>query len=366
MLATNSCAIGRQLYRLRGGNGGWRVVRAVVVRAHGGPEVLELCDQPDPHAGAGEIVIGVRAVSVGRTLDVEARARGADFHAKLPRIPGSDPAGIVLEVGPGVTRFAPGDRVVCTSTLFCGRCAACRAGMTNACDHHGVVGVHIDGGDAERVAVPAASAQPIPDHVDFEQAAAMAVSYPVAWNLLRHRAGVKAGDSVLVMGAGGGLGIAGVLVARMLGARVIAAAASDWKLDRARELLGAEETVNYTRAGWADGLGGVAAVYDNISSPELFEAALGTLAPHGRLVTCGAHGGGVVSLNVRTLYRRHLSILGDTGASAGATEEVFGAVAEGRLAPPPVFHRFPLEQVAAAHEAAAGRDLFGRAILTVG
>jgi NADPH:quinone reductase-like Zn-dependent oxidoreductase len=238
--------------------------------------------------------------------------------------------------------------------------------MTNACDEHRVVGVHIDGVDAERVAVPAASVQPIPDHVDFEQAAAMAVSYPVAWNLLHHRAGVKAGDSVLVLGAGGGLGIAGVLVARMLGARVIAAAGSEWKLERVRELLGAEQTVNYGRAGWADGLSGVAAVYDNVSSQELFDAALGTLAPFGRLVTCGAHGGGVLALDIRTLYRRHLSIIGDTGASATATDEVFAAVADGRLAPPPVFHRFALEEVAAAHEAAAGRELFGRAILTVG
>ena len=336
------------------------------MRAHGGPEVLELCDWPDPHAGAGEIVIGVRAVSVGRTLDVEARARGADFHAKLPRIPGSDPAGVVLEVGPGVTQFAAGDRVVCTSTLFCGRCEACRAGMTHACDDHRVVGVHIDGGDAERVAVPAESVQPIPDHVEFDQAAAMAVSYPVAWNLLRYGADVKAGDSVLVMGAGGGLGIAGVLVARALGAHVIAAAASDWKLERARELLGAHETVNYARAGWAEGLHGVAVVFENISSPELFDAALGTLRPHGRLVTCGAHGGGVVALNVRTLCRRHLSIIGGTGASATATREVFAAVADGTIAPPPGFHRFALEQVAAAHEAALGRDLFGRVVLTVG
>ena len=336
------------------------------MHAHGGPEVLEVRDWPDPHARAGEIVIGVRAVSVGRTLDVEARARGADFHAKLPRVPGSDPAGVVLEVGPGVTDYAPGDRVVCTSTLFCGGCEACRAGMTHACDEHRVVGVHIDGGDAERVAVPATSVQPIPAHVDFDQAAAMAVSYPVAWNLLRDAAHVKAGDTVLVMGAGGGLGIAGVLVARALGARVIAAAASEWKLERARELLGADETVNYGRPGWAEGLDGVDVVYENISSPELFGSALGTLRPHGRLVTAGAHGGGVVTLNVRLLYRRHLSIIGGTGASAAATTEVFAAVAAGTLAPPPVFHRFPLDQVASAHEAALGRDLFGRAILTLG
>ena len=336
------------------------------MRRFGGPDVLELCEWPDPHAGEGELVIEVRAVTVGRTLDVETRARGADFHAKLPRVPGADPAGVVIEVGPGVSRFARGDRVVCTSTLFCGSCEACLDGRTNACDEHRVLGVHVDGGDAERVAVPAASCEPIPEGVDFDQAAAMAVSYPVAWNLLRHRAQVGPGDSVLVMGAAGGLGIAGVLVARALGARVIAAAGSDAKLARVRELLGAEETVNYSRDGWADGLSGVAAVFENISDPGLFSAALGTLRPYGRLVTCGAHGGGVVSLDVRQLYRRRLSIIGDTGASAAVTREVFAAVADGRLPAPPVFHRFPLEQIAAAHEAAVGRELFGRVIVTVG
>jgi NADPH:quinone reductase-like Zn-dependent oxidoreductase len=337
-----------------------------VVRRFGGPDVLELCEWPDPRAGEGEVVIDVRAVTVGRTLDVEARARGADFHAKLPRVPGADPAGVVAEVGPGVTRFALGDRVVCTSTLFCGACEPCLQGRTHACVEHRVVGVHIDGGDAERVAVPAASCEPIPDGVDFEQAAAMAVSYPVAWNLLRHRAAVGAGDTVLVMGAAGGLGIAGVLVARALGARVIAAASSDEKLERVRSLLGAEATVNYSQAGWAEGISGVAAVFENISEPALFDAALGTLGPYGRLVTCGAHGGGTVALDVRKLYRRRLSIIGDTGASVAVTREVFAAVADGRLPPPPVFHRFPLEQIAAAHEAAAGRGLFGRVIVTIG
>ncbi|HEY7967179.1 MAG TPA: zinc-binding dehydrogenase [Solirubrobacteraceae bacterium] len=340
-------------------------MRAVVVRRTGGPEVLELAEWPEPSAAPGEVVIGVRAVTVGRTLDVEARARGADFHAKLPRVPGSDPAGIVVEVGAGVTRFAAGDRVVCTSTLFCGSCAPCIAGETHACVDHRVVGVHIDGGDAERVAVPQGSVEPIPAGVSFEEAAAMAVSYPVAWNLLRRRAGVQPGETVLVMGASGGLGIAGVLVARALGARVIAAASSDRRLEQVRELLGADETVNYSRPGWAEEIAGVGVVFENISSPGLFEDALGTLAPYGRLVTCGAHGGGVVSLDVRRLYRRRLSVIGDTGASVETIREVFAAVADGTLPPPPVFHRFPLREVAAAHEAAAGRDLFGRAILTI-
>ncbi|HEX4034962.1 MAG TPA: alcohol dehydrogenase catalytic domain-containing protein [Solirubrobacteraceae bacterium] len=338
---------------------------AVVIHRTGGPEVLELEEWPDPTPAADEVVIGVRAVTVGRTLDVEARARGADFHAKLPRVPGSDPAGVVIEAGSAVSRFAPGDRVVCTSTLFCGACAACRAGETHACVDHRVVGVHTDGGDAERVAVPQGSVEPIPEGVGFEEAAAMAVSYPVAWNLLARRARVQQGERVLVMGAAGGLGIAGVLVARTLGAHVIAGASSERKLEQVRALLGPDETVDYSRPGWAEAVADVGVVFENIASPGLFEDALGTLAPYGRLVTCGAHGGGVVALDVRRLYRRRLSVIGDTGASVGAIREVFAAVAGGKLPPPPVSHRFPLREVAAAHEAAAGRELFGRAILTI-
>lgn len=200
----------------------------------------------------------------------------------------------------------------------------------------------------------------------------MGVCYPVAWNLLTRAGGLSAGQDALVMGAGGGLGIAGVLIARALGSRVIAAAASDWKLDRCRELLGAEETVNYTHPGWSqrvrelsrDGRG-VDVVYENISSPEMFDGSLGALRPYGRLVTCGSHGGEVVPLTMRTLYRSHLTLAGDTGATTQQTREVFQAVADGRLDPPPVFHRFGLREAAAAQEAAEGRELFGRAVLVV-
>jgi NADPH:quinone reductase len=194
----------------------------------------------------------------------------------------------------------------------------------------------------------------------------------MAWNLLGAVAGVRPGDDVLVMAAGGGLGVAGTLVAKALGARVIAAAGAAWKLERCTRELGADAAVDYTQPGWpervreasADGRG-VAVVFENISSPELFAGALAALRPRGRLVTCGAHGGGRVELDVRSLYRRHLTIAGSTGASARQTHEVFAAVAERRLAPPPVGARFALRDVARAQDAAAGRDLFGRAVLEV-
>jgi NADPH2:quinone reductase len=348
-------------------------MKAVVLRRFGGPEALELLDWPRPRPGPSDVLVRVHAVTVGRTLDVEVRARGADFNVTLPRVLGADPAGVVEEIGDEVTGFAVGDRVVSTGTLYCGQCPACERGDTHACYDHRVLGVHVDGGAAEYCVVPERTLVRIPNHVDFNQAASMGLTYPLAWNLLRHTAAVAPGEDVLVMGAGGGMGIAGVLVAKSLGARVIAAAGAAWKLTRCRELLGADEVVDYSQPGWgakvrglsADGRG-AAVVYENIASAQLFPEALAALRAQGRVVTSGAHGGGVVEVDMRDVYRRHLRILGESAASATMAREVFQLVTERRLPPPPVSHRYPLEEVAAAHEAARGRDLFGRAVLIIG
>jgi NADPH:quinone reductase-like Zn-dependent oxidoreductase len=347
-------------------------VKALVIQAFGGPEVLEYRDWPEPEPADDEVLIGVRAVTVGRTLDVEVRRRGADFRVTLPRILGSDPAGVVVAVGAEVTGFAVGDRVASTSTLFCGECEMCRAGLEHACEHHEALGVHRDGGAAELVAVPERSVVRIPNHVDFDQAAAMAVNYPMAWNLLVGAGRLEPGQDVLVMGAAGGLGIAGVLIAKALGAQVIAAAGADWKLERLGAELGIDALVDYSQPGWADRVReltrdgrGADVVFENISSPELFGGSISALRDYGRLVTCGAHGGGIVEVDMRVLYRRHLAILGERGASAAMTREVWRLVGERRIEPPPVSVRFPLAEAARAHEAVAGRDVFGRVVLVV-
>jgi NADPH:quinone reductase-like Zn-dependent oxidoreductase len=348
-------------------------VKALVIRSFGGPEVLEHIDWPDPVPGPDDVLIAVRAVSVGRTLDVEVRRRGADFHVTLPRVLGSDPAGVVVAVGERVSGFAPGDRVAATSTLFCGECEMCLSGRTNACFEHRALGVHVDGGAAELCAVRDVSVVRIPNHVDFAQAAAMAVNYPMAWNLLKYAGRLQPGQDVLVMAAGGGLGIAGILIAQALGARVIAAAGAQWKLDRCRELFGVDALVDYSQPGWSERVRelsrdgrGCEVVFENISSPELFGESLSCLREYGRLVTCGAHGGGAVTVDMRLLYRKHLSIIGERGASEAMTREVWQALSDRQIEPAPVFHRFPLAEAAAAHEAASGRDIFGRVVLDVG
>jgi NADPH:quinone reductase-like Zn-dependent oxidoreductase len=347
-------------------------VKALVIRSFGGPEVLEYIDWPEPVPAADEVLIAVRAVSVGRTLDVEVRRRGADFRVTLPRVLGSDPAGVVVGVGENVSAFSPGDRVACTSTLFCGECEMCRAGRTNACHSHRALGVHCDGGAAELCVVPEASVVRIPNHVDFAQAAAMAVNYPMAWNLLRYAGRLESGQDVLVMAAGGGLGIAGIQIAKALGARVIAAAGAGWKLERCRELFGVDALVDYSQPGWSERVRehsrdgrGCDVVFENISSPELFGESLACLREYGRLVTCGAHGGGAVTVDMRLLYRKHLSIVGERGASEAMTREVWQALSDRQIEPAPVFHRFALADAAAAHEAASGRDIFGRVVLDV-
>jgi len=344
-------------------------MKAVVFYEHGGPEVLRVEDVPRPAVGSDEVLIRVRAVTVNRTLDLDVRQRGANWPIPFPHILGPDPAGDVAEVGSAVTGFAPGDRVVAIFIRWCGDCEFCKAGLENACEKQQVTGVHTRGGNAEYASVPAKSLVRIPAGMSYEDAAALMMVYPTAWHLLVDRGGLRAGETVLVMAAGGALGIAGTQIAKLHGARVIAAVGSDWKLERARA-NGADEAVNYRSIKLSDevrrltGGRGVDIVFENISSPELWPESVASLATRGRLLTCGSHGGGTVELNIRPFYRKHQSIISSAAAPKRIVERVYELAAEGRLRP--VIHTtFPLEQARSAHELVASREVFGRVVLTV-
>jgi NADPH:quinone reductase-like Zn-dependent oxidoreductase len=344
-------------------------MKAVMFRAHGGPEVLEVVDIPVPTPGPTEVLIRVHAVSVMRTLDTEVRSRPGFGNIPLPHILGADPAGEVVEVGSMVEGFNPGDRVVSIQILWCGRCPPCSRGLNNACVRLRIQGVHTNGGDAEYAVVPAQNLVPIDDRLSYEEASAMIVMHPAAWHLLIDRGALRPGETVLILAAGGALGTAGIQVAKLAGARVIAAAGADWKLQKARE-LGADEVVNYATHTLSDEVSrltdgaGADVVFENLAVPDLWPHSLASAAYLGRIVTCGALGGGSVETNMRAFYSRHLSLIGARGAPRSQVEEVFRLAGQGELKAV-VHERYPLENARAAHEHVSSREVFGRVMLSV-
>ena len=262
-------------------------MRAVPITTHGGPDVLTLRDVPEPTPSAGDAIVRVRASALNH-LDLGPR-RGIARVAQLPHIPVSDIAGEVVDGGP--SGLPAGTRVIVHPGLTCGRCAPCLAGHDSLCYHYGVVGFQSEGGYAELVAVPAANLLSIPDGVTFESAAAFPLTFLTAWHMLVSRANVGAGETVLVIAAGSGVGQAAVQIAKLYGARVIATAGDARKLEAARS-LGADETVDHYAAGLTDevrrltGGRGVDVVVEHVGEA-VWDRVVRCLARGGRLVTCG-------------------------------------------------------------------------------
>jgi NADPH:quinone reductase-like Zn-dependent oxidoreductase len=331
-------------------------MRAIVLREFGPPEVLRLePDFPDPVAGPGEVVLAVHAVSVNRTLDLAVRAGSYVAPIHLPHILGVDPSGVVVAVGAGVTERHVGDRVV---TL---------PWRTRAVGPLDALGIQHLGGYAQYVKVPAKATAPIPDGLDFEIATVVARHAPQAFNLLRDRAQLKAGEWVLVMGASGGLGSAGIQVAKLLGATVIAAAGAPERLAAAVR-LGADHGIDYGHQQLTaevlrlTGGRGVDVVFENIAEPVMFAQAFHAIARHGRLVTAGSHGGGTVPLDVQRLYLYQITVMGSLGFSEADVSFALEAAARGRLRVL-IDRVLPLEQAAEAHRLVAARTLTGKIVL---
>jgi NADPH:quinone reductase len=330
-------------------------MKAIVIRDFGGPEVMQLEDFPKPVPGPGEVVLAVHAVSINRGLDLGIRAGTYAKPVKLPHILGVDPSGIVAEVGEGVTEPKVGDRVVSQPW----RPAPGMPGDT--------VGVQHLGGYAEYVKLPARATLPVPDGLDFATATVVARHAPQAFTLLRDAAKVKESEWVLVMGASGGLGSAGIQVAKFLGAKAIAAAGADARVAAALG-LGADAGINYrtqdltAEAMKITGGKGVNVVFENIGDPELFPKALAALARQGRLVTAGAHAGGKVELDLHRLYLNQITIVGKPGSSPDDTDASLKAAAAGRLKVL-IDRVLPLSKAADAHALVMRREVTGKVIL---
>jgi NADPH:quinone reductase-like Zn-dependent oxidoreductase len=333
-------------------------MKAMVIREFGPPEVMRLEEVPTPVPDAGEVLVRVHAVSVNRTLDLAVRAGTYAVPAALPHVLGVDPSGVIAAAGPGVTARQVGDRVVTRQIL---RPATATAGPA-------ILGVHAWGGYAEYVKVPAGATHPLPDGLDFVTATVVARHAPTALSMLRDVARLMPDEWVLVMGASGGLGIAGIQVAKFLGARVIAAAGAGERVRAAVE-LGADAGIDYrsqdltAEARRITGGRGVDVVFENVADAELFPRAFASLARHGRLITAGAHGGGTVPLDVRALYLNGITVIGSTGqVTPDDLTLTLEAAAQGR-------HRvlvdrvLPLADAVEAHRIVDARSGTGKVVL---
>jgi NADPH:quinone reductase len=343
-------------------------VRAAVIREFGGPEVLRLEDVPDPTVASGEALVRVHAVTVNRSLDLLVRRDGTSRGVRLPHVPGVDPVGTVVAVAEDVEGVVLGDRVAVIPNIRCGRCSFCLSGAESRCSDSQHIGVHRWGGYAEYVAVPAKNLVNIPDVIDFVDAAVILRHAPTAMNLLRNLAHLQPGETVLVMGATGGLGAAGVQVAKYLGATVIAGAGADERVALALD-SGADHGVNYRDKDLAgeveritDGRG-VDVVFENISDPTTWPGAFASIAYGGRMVTAGAHGGGKVELDVRRLYGRRITLIGGAGSSRDDVARTLEAAVAGHLRA--IIDRvLPLSAAAEAHGLFEdGVSLMGKIVL---
>jgi NADPH2:quinone reductase len=342
-------------------------LKVIVLREFGGPEVLRWEDVPTPTPGPGEVLVKVHAVSVNRTLDLQVRQDGGNYGVTLPLVMGCDPAGTVVALGPGVEPVEVGDRVAAFGFVGCGRCSHCAEGNHPRCTARKMLGVQCWGGYAEYLRIPAVNCVPVPAVVSFAHATVIARHFPLAFGEC-YLADLKRDDWVLVMGAAGGLGSALVQIAGSLGAHVIAAAGTDSRVAAAVS-LGAEAGVNYRRNDLEGEVRRITAgrgadvVFENIGDPALWSGAFNALAPGGRLVTVGAHGGGFVTLDVRRLYQQRLRVISGLGAdSREDLERSFRLAADGALKIL-IDRVLPLSEAAAAHRLVETNSPLGKVIL---
>ena len=341
-------------------------MQAIRFHAHGGPEVLRLEEAPDPELAPGEVLVRVRACALNH-LDLWERRGLPRVEIPLPHISGSDVAGIVVDSKGG--DLPAGTRVMLQPGVSCGRCLACLSGSDNECPHYEVLGYrNHPGGYAELVKVPVQNVVPIADSVSFVDAAAFPLTFVTAWHMLITRANLQRGEDVLVLAAGSGVGQAAVQIARLVGARVIATAGTDAKLERARA-IGAAEVINHHTQDIAEEIKrltnrrGVDVVVEHVGVAT-WAKSVRSLARNGRLVTCGATTGGEAGLDLLALFSKRLSILGSyMGTKAElirAAEHLFA----GRLAPV-VDRTFPLAEAAAAQQRLEESGQFGKIVLEV-
>jgi NADPH2:quinone reductase len=324
------------------------MMKTLVCREYGPPEKLVIENRPDPVPGEGEVLVDIKAAGINFP-DVLLIAGQYQVKVPPPFVPGNEAAGIVESVGEGVSRFSAGDRVIVLPK---------------------------SGAFAEKCTVAESLCLPLPEGMNFEQGAGFTITYATSYHAFHQSTRLQAGETALVLGAAGGVGITAVEIAKALGARVIAAASSEEKLQFARE-AGADETINYSKTSLRDavkeltGGRGVDVVYDPVGG-ELAQMALRSLAWHGRYLVIGFACGDIPSFPANIALLKEASIIGvwwgtwashNPGESSQNMQNLAAMVSDGRLRPR-VTESYPLEQYVAAFGAITGRRARGKVVLT--
>lgn len=343
-------------------------MKAVLFHQHGGPEVLHYSDFPTPEPRAGEVLIRLHAAALNH-VDLSVRQGLPGIKLELPHICGCDGAGEVVALGSGATQVRIGDRVVINANLGCGKCDYCLAGQDNMCRTWHLLGETVRGTYAEYVALPERQLYRLPPEFDFHDAAAAALVYQTAWHSLITRGRLRPGETVLIVGASGGVNTASIGVAKLAGARVFVVGSDAAKLDAARN-LGADVSIDRSlEKDWskavflANGCQGVDVVVDNVGTT--FMPSLRALRKGGRLLTVGSTGAGHFELDNRYIFSRHLTIIGATMSPLRDFKTVMDLVVAGRLKP--VRDQvFDLQKAADAQRRLEAGAQFGKITLRIG
>ena len=345
-------------------------MRACVLTATG-PDHLEITDVPDARVPqGGEVRLAIRAAALNH-LDLFVAAGMPGSALQFPHVMGADGAGVVESVGPGVTAVRVGDRVFLNPGISDYSCEFCRAGEHSLCVAYKLLGEHLPGTMAELVTVPVANVALMPrlsPELSWGEAAAFSLVTLTAWRMLVTRAQLKAGETVLVWGIGGGVSLAAMRIAKLRGAKVIVTSSSDAKLQQARR-LGADVTLNYQTQKVPQEVRaltdkrGVDVVVEN-AGEATWDDSLRCLARGGRLVTCGATTGPRVTLDLRRLFWHHWSLLGSTMGNAAEYAAIVRLLGQGQLRPI-VDRVYPLPEARAAYERLAKGEQLGKVVVEV-
>jgi NADPH:quinone reductase-like Zn-dependent oxidoreductase len=340
-------------------------MKAAFFSQHGGPGVMEYGDRPTPDPKPGEVLIRIKAAAMNR-VDKWIRDGWPGLKMPLPHIPGSDGAGLVEAVTADVTRVKVGDRVVINTNIGCGTCGQCLAGRDNWCERWHLLGETIPGTDAEYLTVHERQLLPLPDSVAFEQAAAAALVFHTAWHSLITRGGLHAGESVLIIGAGGGVNTASIQIAKHAGALVYVVGSDESKLEKAKA-LGADVLIDRSKEDWGKKVfqlterRGVDVVVDNVGAGTMM-LSLRAVRKGGRVLTVGNTAGPKFEFDNRYMFSKHISLIGSTMGTLSDFREVMGLVFAGKFHAP-IDSVFPLTDIQAAHTKMERGDLFGKIVL---